>query len=104
MSRLRGKSANFAYLDEVNDPMNLRNNVVARAYIKDTVLCSVMCGDDVKAVEEHKSFNAADYARQAYAKFGKCRVMFFNPAKIGFGVKYAGKTAMRGHCTVVRHL
>ena len=61
--------------------MNLRNNVVARAYIKDAVLCSVMCGDDVKAVEEHKSFNAADYARQAYAKFGKCRVMFFKPGE-----------------------
>lgn len=66
-------------LDDVDDPMNVKNNVVPRAYITGAVLCSVLQGQDVKLVEERSSFNAATYAKQAFEKFGKCRVVFHQP-------------------------
>ena len=65
--------------DEANDPMNTRNHVVKRAFINDAVLCSVVLSDGVKHLEELKRFDAAEYSRQAFKKFGKCRVFFYKP-------------------------
>lgn len=73
--------AQFAYYDEVHDPMNLRNNVVPRAFIKASVMCAVLNKDAVIHFEERAGFLAGKYARQAYAKYGKCRVLFFQPGE-----------------------
>ena len=73
--------AKFAYLDEVNDPMNLRNNVVSRGYIKDSVMCAVINKDAVLLIEERTGILAGEYARQAYEKFGVCRVLFYKPGE-----------------------
>lgn len=82
MSLLTGNTPEYTYYDEVwNDPMAITNNVVKRAYIKTSVLCSVINGDTVLHVEEQSAFNAAEYARQAFKKFGKCRVLFFRPSE-----------------------
>lgn len=76
-----GSYSNFVMHDnsDMDDPMNLHNNVVPRAYVKESVLCSVFHRGDVKHIEERNDFNAAEYARQAFLKFGKCRVMFYRP-------------------------
>jgi hypothetical protein len=79
MSKRHGKVSWLGTMDEVSDLMNINNNVVKRAYVKDSVLCSVFHSGDVKHIEERSDFNAAVYARQAFAKFGKCRVMFYRP-------------------------
>lgn len=71
----------FNYMDEKNDPMNLRNNVVARAFIKDSVLCAVINKDEVLCIEERAGILAGEYARQAFEKFGVCRVMFYKPGE-----------------------
>lgn len=84
MSRAKtynGSKAALAYFDEVNDPMNLRNNVVARAFIKDSVLCAVINKDAVLCIEERTGILAGEYARQAFEKFGVCRVMFYKPGE-----------------------
>jgi hypothetical protein len=79
MSKLRGKYSGILSLDDLDDPMNTRNHVVKRAFINDAVLCSVVLAGGVKHLDEHKRFDAAEYARQAFKKFGKCRVFFFKP-------------------------
>lgn len=71
----------FNYMDEKNDPMNLRNNVVARGFIKDSVLCAVINKDAVLCIEERAGILAGEYARQAFDKFGVCRVMFYKPGE-----------------------
>lgn len=73
--------AQFAIYDEVNDPMNLRNNVVPRAFIKASVMCAVLNKDAVLHIEERAGFLAGDYAQQAHNKYGKCRVLFFQPGE-----------------------
>lgn len=73
--------AQFAIYDEVFDPMNGRNHVVPRAFIKASVMCAVLNKDAVLHFEERAGFLAGEYARQAYAKYGKCRVLFFQPGE-----------------------
>lgn len=63
--------------DEENDPMNTRNNVVARAHITKEVLCAVLKDEQTVHFENRMGFNGAEYARQAFQKFGKCRVIFY---------------------------
>lgn len=57
--------------------MNSRNHVVARAYIKQAVLCAVLQNGESVHFETQEGFNGAEYARQAFKKFGKCRVIFY---------------------------
>lgn len=82
MQQMQGVNPTLFNLDEeANDPMAIANNVVKRAFIKTSVLCSVIDGDTVLSVEERSEFNAAEYALQAHKKFGKCRVLFFRPSE-----------------------
>lgn len=79
MHKSQGKTW-LAVADDIQeDFMNTKNHVVRRAYVKDPVLCSVFHSGDVKRIEELSDFNAAEYAKQAFKKFGKCRVMFYRP-------------------------
>lgn len=61
--------------------MNLRNNVVACGFIKDSVLCAVINKDAVLCIEERTGILAGEYAQQAFGKFGVCRVMFYKPGE-----------------------
>ena len=65
------------FMEKEDDPMELRNSKVRRAYIKDEVLCAVMKDGNVLHFETRKDFNAGEYAKQAFAKFKRCRVLFF---------------------------
>lgn len=65
------------FMHNKDDPMELRNNKVSRAHIKDEVLCAVMQDGNVLNFETRKDFHAGNYAKQAFAKFGRCRVLFF---------------------------
>ena len=71
------RQAQMLTFDEEKDPMNTRNHVVARAHIKQEVLCAVLQNGETVHFENRMGFNGAEYALQAFAKFGKCRVIFF---------------------------
>lgn len=63
--------------DDVEDPMALTTNVVRRADIKQEVICAVLKDNESVHFENRMGFNGAHYALQAHAKFGKCRVVFY---------------------------
>ncbi|AXC36483.1 hypothetical protein HOT57_gp39 [Pseudomonas phage phCDa] len=65
--------------DEVEDPMALNNHVVSRAHIKAEVICAVLQNGDAVHFESRQGFNGGEYAKQAFQKFGKCRVIFYQP-------------------------
>jgi hypothetical protein len=69
----------FNSMEDFHDPMNIHNNVVKRAHIKDAVLCAVFRDNDVLSIEERKNFDGSYYAKKAFQTHGKCRVLFFNP-------------------------
>lgn len=69
----------FNSMEDFHDPMNIHNNVVKRAHIKDAVLCAVFRDNDVLRIEDRKNFDGSYYAKKAFQTYGKCRVLFFNP-------------------------
>lgn len=76
----QGYSAAMKVFDDVqskDDPMALKNHVVARAYIKQEVLCAVVRNGESLHFETRKDFNSAEYAKRAFKKFGTCRVVFY---------------------------
>ena len=76
-AQLRGWGVDMTVFDDMEDPMNLYNNVVRRAHIKQEVLCAVLKNGESVHFENRMGFNGAEYARQAFKKFGKCRVIFY---------------------------
>lgn len=79
-----GGIAKLMTFDDIQEcPMALRNHVVARAHIVQEVLCAVLKDGESVHFENRMGFNAGEYAKQAFAKFGKCRVIFYeaNEAK-----------------------
>lgn len=80
--------------DKDEDPMNTRNNVVPRAHIKQEVLCAVLKNGESVHFENRMGFNGAEYARQAFKKFGKCRVIFYeaNEAKLWRELRWKNAT------------
>lgn len=65
------------FMENKDDPMNMHNHAVPRAHIKDEVICAVIKDGLVLHFETRKDFNAGEYAKQAFAKFKRCRVLFF---------------------------
>lgn len=57
--------------------MNLSNNVVRRAHIAKEVICAVLRKDEVLHFETRMGFDGANYAQQAFNKYGPCRVAFY---------------------------
>lgn len=75
---IQGNSAWLATFDEESyNMMNVRNHATPRDYVKDEVLCAVLKEGLVAHFETRKDFKAGEYAKEAFAKFKKCRVLFY---------------------------
>ena len=74
----RGNLSTIAkWAESEDDPVGLTNNVVRRAFIAKEVICAVLKKDQVLHFETRMGFDGANYAQQAFAKHGPCRVAFY---------------------------
>lgn len=54
-------------------------NVVRRAHVKEEVLCAVIADGEIRDFCSKNDFNGAQYAKNAFKLYGKCRVLFHRP-------------------------
>jgi len=57
--------------------MNLRSTKVSRGYIADEVICAIVKDGLVLHLETRKDFKAGEYAKEAFYKYKRCRVLFY---------------------------
>lgn len=79
---IQGKSITSKWIDDSAMGFG-RNAILARSLVQEPCLCAVIRNGDVVHFEERQSVQAGEYSRQAYAKFGKCRVLFYIPSEAG---------------------